>query len=148
MTRRSGGERWNPWRELGRYPEVLLVFAPIPRPGVYFPDEQAIVVDSRQGRAMRRSAVTEELAHHTLDHRPHPDPIETARLELRARRWALERLIPIEELADALVAWLSLAEVAEALEVDEEMVQQRIDGLDPSARRLLRRRLGRRELSL
>lgn len=127
---------------------MLLVFAPIPRPGLYFPDDAAIVVGTGQSRAMRRSAVSEELAHHSLLHRPHPDPTETARLELRARRWAMERLIDIPGLVAAMSASSSWAEVAEHLEVDEAMVRRRVAELDAAQRRRLRRALGRRDLDL
>ncbi len=139
---------WNPWREAGRHLDVEVIVGPCPLPGLYFPDESAIVVGSGQSRAMRRSALAEELGHHVLRHRPHPDPLETARLEYRAQRWAASRLISLEQLAEAMAAAASWSEVAEHLDVDEWIARQRARELTPGERRGLRRLVGRRQLEL
>ena len=140
--------RWNPWDELRRHPDVEVLVGPCPLPGLYVPDRAAIVVATGQTRAMRRSALAEELGHHALRHRPHPDPVETARLEARAQRWADVRLVGLDDLAAALVGATSWHDVAEHLDVDELVARRRVERLTPEERRLLRRLVGRRELGL
>ena len=127
---------WNPWTEIGRRRLRLLV-CDSPVPGLYFPDvegEPVIVIDRRQSRAIRRSAAAEELAHHDLGHWPHPDPVETARMELRAQRIAAVRLVTVEDLAWAIVGASSWFEVADQLQVDPELLELRVRDMSDEER--------------
>lgn len=121
---------WNPWVEIDRRPDLEVMFLPIPIPGMYDPDRKVIVVSMGLSDAMVRSVLTEELAHHELGHRP-SCPAETARMELRARRWAARRLIPLDELAGAMGGMDSWDDVAVDLEVDPMMLRTRIGALTP-----------------
>ena len=137
---------WNPWDELRRLAErVDVVFAPAPIPGLYFPDEATIVIAQGQTRTMRRSVVAEELGHHVLGHRPHIDPIEVGRMELRAKRWAAERLITIEALTSAVIAASSWSEVSESLDVAPEFLLQRVADLSSEQLGALRLLVGERD---
>ena len=131
MALRSGGMGWNPWAELGERTELTVVFVPgCPVPGAYFPDRNLIVVAAGQSRAMRRSVAAEELAHHELGHRRDTRPGEVERIEYRARSWAAERLITVEDLADALVGAASWPDVAETLDVDVVLLRDRLADLE------------------
>ena len=139
--------RWDPWDEVGER-GVDVYECPCPAEGLYFPAENVIVVRRGLTGAQRRSVLAEELAHHTLGHRPNRDDVETARMELRARRWASRRLTSLDDLAEAIAAEDNWADIADRLDIDERMLRQRLDDLDDRDRRSLRQKLGRRELEL
>lgn len=129
---------WSPWAAVADHPDVDVLFVPgLPTRGLYWPDRQTICIRSGLTRTMRRSILAEEYAHHQLGHRPHPDRSETARLELRARRWAARRLISLTELAAALRGASSWAEVAEALDVDVALLHARTACLSEGERLVL-----------
>ena len=107
-----------------------------------------IVIDRRQPRAIRRSAAAEELAHHDLGHRPHPDPIETARMELRAQRLAAVCLVTVEDLAGAIVGASSWFEVADALGVDPELLELRVRDMTDEERAGVVRLAGGKEMDV
>jgi len=131
---------------VGSEPEIAVVFIPgLPIRGLYAPQQQTIALRAGQTRRMRRSVLAEELAHHRLGHRPHPDHTETRRMEVRARRWAACRLVSLADLAAAMVGALSWAEVAERLEVDPALLESRLTCLGETELVELRDRLGGRE---
>lgn len=141
---------WNPWTEIGRRRLRLLV-CDAPVPGLYFPDESGeavIVIDRRQPRAIRRSAAAEELAHHDLGHRPHPNPVETARMELRAQRVAAVCLVAVEDLATAIVGASSWFEVADTLRVDPELLELRVRDMTDEERARVVRLVGGKEMEV
>lgn len=105
------------------------MFLSTPVPGLYDPDRKVIVIGTGQTAAMRRSVAAEELAHHELGHRSHRCDTETARMELRARRWVARKLMSIEHLAAAMVCARSWDDVAVDLEVDLVLVKERIRAL-------------------
>lgn len=115
---------------------------------IYLPAISAIVVRPRLPRAVRRSVLTEELAHHRLGHRSRTDPVEWARQELRAQRLAAVWLISIDALAEAIAACTSWREVAEHLDVDAHYLERRVKDLTDTELHTLRRTLGRLELDL
>lgn len=126
---------WNPWKAIGECVGLRLVLVDAPIPGSYWPDvngEAVIVIDTRQ------PAAAEELAHHELALFPHADPVETARMELRARRRAANRLVSIEGLASALRCCDTWDDVAQHLNVDPALLEARLHGLDPSEADALR----------
>ena len=128
---------WSPWAALAES-EIDLVILPrahhLPTPGAYLPDRNTVVMSSGLSSAMQRSVLTEELAHAELGHRPHADPMETARMELRARRLAAQRLVPLDLLAQALRGCTHWHEVAERLDVDEQLLRLRVHELDAQDR--------------
>lgn len=123
---------WNPWKAIAEHEELEVMFLPAPVPGLYDPDRKVIVVGTGQSAAMRRSVVAEELAHHKLGHRPCPCHIETARMELEARRWAARKLMSIEHLASAMACARCWADISADLEVDLVLVKERIGDLTDS----------------
>lgn len=78
-----------------------------------------------------------ELAHHDLDHWPVQDPVEEARQELRARRWAAVRLIDVDQILEAVKWTPYLHEVAELLDVDPDLLAVRVELMDDEERTLL-----------
>ncbi len=131
---------WSPWAEIGRYPEVAVYHVPAPAPGLYFPDRGVIVIAAGSTRAQRRSALAEELAHHVLGHRPDLSALEVARQELRARRWAARRLLPLAALERAFGTEPDLGDlagVAETLGVDEATLRFRLGDLEERERHRL-----------
>lgn len=112
------------------HPELEVLFVPgLPVRGLYCPQQSAIVIRRGQTRRMRRSVLAEELGHHELGHTPASDRQATARMELRARRWAARQLISLTDLADALCDAGSWAEAAEQLDVDVDLLHARTAAL-------------------
>lgn len=130
---------------------LRLIICDLPVPGLYFPDhggEPVICIDRRQPAAVRRSAAAEELAHHLLGHYPTADPIALQSMELRARRWAAERLVRLEHLAEAMVGASSWEEVAESLEVSTLMLDVRVAGFTDREHDQLMAMVGEREIAV
>ena len=107
-----------------------------------------IVIDRPQSRAVRRSAAAEELAHHDLDHWPHSDPVETARMELRAQRLAAVRFVTVEDLARAIAGASSWFDVADQLQVDPDLLELRVREMTNEERAEVLRLVGGREMGL
>jgi hypothetical protein len=125
---------WDPWEATS---DLTVVEGPCPVPGVYFPDHHAIVLAAGQSASMRRSVLAEELGHHELGHLPVTNPVELARMEFRARRWAAHRLIDFGDLLGAVVGACSIDEAAELLEVDSDLVRLRVSLLSDEELRML-----------
>lgn len=132
---------WNPWTAIAEHDDLELMFFRLPIPGLYDPDRKVIVVATGQTATMRRSVAAEELAHHVLGHRPCPCHIETARMELQARRWAARKLMSIKHLSKAMVHAHCWDDIAEALMVDLVLVKERIGDLTDSEMRDLLHRI-------
>ena len=129
--------RWDPWEALDES-GYELISAPLPHvAGAYVPSHQTIVLDPRETATSQRSALAEELAHLELGHHPANDAIETARTELRARRWAASRLVDFDQLRE-VAAWSEdLAQLAEILDVDPDLLSTRIDLLSVEEKEVL-----------
>ena len=146
----SAMAEWDPWVHLEREaPDVEVVWANLPHTnGAYVPSHRTIVLRNGQTRSAERSALAEELAHHELGHEPVEDPVEVARSELRARRWAANRLITVDRLVEGIVHATTWFDVAEWLEVDPDLLDLYIRDITDAERREVWRRVGRRELGL
>ena len=122
-------------------PDWDLVWARLPEGVLGYTDHEArrIVMERSQLQAERRSTLAHELGHAiagpTLDH-----PWWRARDEAQVQRDAARRLLPLDELGDALAWSHTIEEAADELWVDVPTLQCRLDHLHPSERAYLRRR--------
>ena len=133
--------RWSPWRSLRSRASVRVAITGLPC-GVWGATDgvRTIWLHDRLTQAERRSTLAHELAHHELGHGGCQPPAE----EERARRWAAEQLLPvIEDVAEALAWAHSRAEAAEALWVDVDTLEARLQHMTPGERRVVEERMER-----
>lgn len=103
---------------------------------------RTITLDPDQDQAQRRSTLAHELVH--VERGPAPHWCKT-REEALCDREAARRLIGIRELGEALAWAHNLAEAADDLWVDDELLRVRLSHLHPAERHYLRRRLAQEE---
>ncbi len=127
------GDRYDPWRDLARREHLTLVVTRLPAGHAwYLHDVAGIAIDDRLTRVEGRCAVAHELAHVDLGHHAQaagtgPGTSRIARRhEREADQLAAERLIRLDDLADALRWALCPVEVAEELGVTPELARRRI----------------------
>jgi Zn-dependent peptidase ImmA (M78 family) len=141
---------YHPWRQLRSLPSVDVIWS---RDDVlldgaqawWYADRDMIVMDSRLKQVDRRCALAHELAHRERGDRPCGldwfDARQEAAADLMAARWLISR--------DALLAALRWSddrhEIADELWVTVDLLRVRLDGLHPSERHYLRRRLAEQE---
>ena len=136
---------WDPWEHLDQS-GYKLVWARLPHvAAAYIPSHQAIVLHPGHTRIEQRSALAEELAHLDLAHEPVDDPVDTARSEQRARRWAAVRLIEFEQLIEVLEWSDEFGQVAELLEVEADLLAARLETLSESEAAKLAERLAAKQ---
>jgi Zn-dependent peptidase ImmA (M78 family) len=143
-------DNYSPWDHVSSLPEVLVAFDRLEHADAYWePDQQVILLDSRLSQAARRSRLAHELAH--LDRGDEclngsGDAERLARRqERRAEELAARRMIPLDQLADALCwAWHS-GEIAEALNVDEALVVSRILTSTDTEKQAIEKRVAEKE---
>ena len=136
---------WDPWGHLDESDADLMWNALPHVAGAYVPDRQLVILHPGKTAITQRSTLAEELANYELDHWPVEDPVETARMELRARRWAAIRLVTVDQILEA-VRWTPyLHEVAELLDVDPDLLAVRVELMSDEDRLLLDERLEEKE---
>lgn len=129
---------YHPWRAFRALTPYRLFFAGLPDGvlGVTDFGAQVVVIADDLDQAERRSTIAHEVEHiHRGFGGCHGR--EECAVELGAAR----KLIGIRELGEALAWAHDLAEAAEELWVDEQMLRTRLDHLHPAERHYLRRRL-------
>lgn len=130
---------YHPWRALRELSDWTLRWQPLVGClGLTTWHDQTITLDPDQDQAQRRSTLAHELEHIVRGYAQCGDR-EECLVELRAAR----KLIGIHELGEALAWAHNLAEAAEELWVDEQMLRTRLGHLHPAERHYLRRRLER-----
>ena len=122
---------YDPWQTLAAQPDIELVVTRLPAGRAWWlPDVQGIALDDRLSQAERRAALEHELQHVAAGDtccRVGPDGDRLSRRqERRTDDRAAQRLITVDELADALAWCLGYDELAECLHVDERTVRARI----------------------
>lgn len=141
--------RYSPWRELRRYPDVVVHRAELDGPhAVWCPRERVIVIDARLTRVQARCALAHELEHIASGDRAvrgTGGARYTARQERRADEAAARRLISLDDLADALSWALGSDELGEALHVTDHMAFVRCATLTGDEKALIEDRLHRKE---
>ena len=121
-----------PWRDLTSREDVAFGVTRLPwGRGWWIRAERAIVLDDRLTQAERRSVLAHELVHAELDDEncaAHAPRIARRR-ERQADRVAARRLIPLEQLAEALLWATDEHELADELSVAVDTVRTRLDDL-------------------
>lgn len=141
--------RYSPWAHVHRLPDVLVVLDDLEHADAYWePDERVILLDRRLGQAERRCRLAHELAHleagdELCAHGPDAHRLG-GRQERRADALAARRLIPLDDLADALAWALHVGEVAEHLHVDGRTVRARLRSLTDAEKDYIERRIAAR----
>lgn len=136
---------WDPWDHLDG---LSVGYSNLVEGGRYYPTLDLVVLGRRLSPIGEKCALAHELGHHHLAHVPTRDVLHAERQELRAKRWAAARMVEIEDLAEAMAGAPTWFEVADALEVDPELLEIRVAGLTDTERRQLLGMVGRRELGL
>lgn len=142
-------EHYSPWAHVRHLPDVVVAYDVLEHADAYWePEQRVILLDSRLTQRARRSCLAHELAH--LDRGdeacegPDGDRL-SRRQEAAADDLASRRMIPLDDLADAVVWCLGYDEVADHLHVDERTVRARIKGLSVAEKAYIERRSSTRE---
>lgn len=124
------GDRYHPWRELRALAHVVVHYTHL-GPGVWGGTAgDRIWLDPNLSQAERRCTLAHELEHIRQGHRGcQPPAVEALVHEAAARR-----LIPFEQLLDAMRWAWHVHELADELWVDEDTVRVRLAHLHPSER--------------
>jgi len=145
--------RYDPWEDAdARHDVDWLLAEDIPRGDAWWmPWWRLIVIRASLHPTSRRCVLAHELVHVDNDDEQlvgcGPDgPRQARRQETRADREAARRLITIDELAAAMLTHpTNPRAVAHELDVTVEVLQERLDHLDPDERSWLERELDRRD---
>jgi hypothetical protein len=141
---------YDPWKTLAAQPDLTMLVTRLPAGQAWWlPDERGIVLDDRLGQVERRCALEHELQHAAAGDTCCDVGPDGGRLSRRQERRtddrAAQRLISIDELADALVWCLGYDELAEHLHVDERTVRARIRTLTDQEKAYIDCRIATRE---
>lgn len=138
-----------PWVDLGqRHPHVHVDQYDIyPARAAWVPDADIIIIDRRLTRTEGRSTLAHEIAHIDLGHLPTDLGHFGARQEKEAAALAARRLIPITRLAEALLWCRDDHELAEELNVDQQVLMDRRAILTPSESAYIETRLASIEVA-
>lgn len=132
----------HPWRRLRALSDWLVAWARLPGSlaGLTHHGARVIVLEQRMLQAERRCTLAHELEH--VRRGPSPaDPVLRAREERCIDRTVARMLIDIRDLGEALAWSQDLAVAADELWVDVPTLRARLEGLHPSERHYLKRRL-------
>jgi Zn-dependent peptidase ImmA (M78 family) len=132
------GERYDPWRDLAQRTDLTFVVTRLPvGEAWYFHDIRGIAIDDRLDKVRRRCALAHELAHIDLGHHTQTAGCGAGtsriarRREVHADQLAAERLITVDDLAEAF-RWVHVVgpeEAAAELGVTTELVKRRVKTL-------------------
>ena len=123
--------RYNPWRDVGdRHPDVIILRTDChPARGAWVSDAQVILLERTLDRAERNTVLAHEIAHVDLAHSMTGRKWFDGRQERQADALAADRLVDLDDLADALLWALCPEEVAEQLDVTVAVVRRRVHAL-------------------
>lgn len=118
--------RWHPWRALSRLPDITLRWERTPGLlGTWCGITRTISLHPDQNQAERRSTLSHEIIH---AERGHVGECSGA-IERAVHEEAARRLIPLSDLAEAVVWSVDEWEMSEDLWVDQNTVRTRLDTL-------------------
>lgn len=123
---------------MGRYEDLLIqnnhlhICDSFELPGMFkgFYDNGIILIDKNLSNAKKLEILSEELAHHEITYGNilNEKDIQNKKYELKARRLAYEKLIPLKDLVNAFLQGIhNLYELANFFEVTESFVLQSIE---------------------
>lgn len=137
------GMRYHPWRAIRARSDVKVRWEP--RAGIlggWCARTRTLIFHPDQTQAERRCTAAHELVHIEHGHVGECDE----RTDQLVHREAARRLIPIRDLADAVLFYEDdLDGMAEHLWVDHDTLKTRLDHLHPAERGLLKRALAMKE---
>lgn len=128
----------NPWTELAREGDLILLRLPIADWGRYYHEQRAIVIRSGIGVREERAVLWHELVHARRGDRGCGDMVLSARVEARVDREAARLAIPLGDLAAALRWTRDPDELAEELKTTTRLLRVRAADLDADERARLR----------
>ena len=137
----------NPYAFLAEHPDLSMELAPLPpgQRGRWYPDLHVILISNQLTQAERRCTLTHELVHRMRGDLHIDDDLIRNRLERSCHQIAARLLLPLPKLAEVLVWSECPSEAAEALFVDVETLQTRLESLHPAERGFLRRSIAMKE---
>lgn len=139
---------YSPWGALAQLSDVQLRFQDLPDAlGYWDPASRTIVLDRNQTQAERRCTLAHELEHLERgdENVEHVSPVLAARQEIAACTRAARRLIPLDDLIEALLWSQDEQELAEELNVDEDTIRVRLLTLSEAEHTLIDERLWQAE---
>lgn len=141
-TRTTPGGRYHPWLHAERL-GVNVVYEVLEDGCLGHWDAEARIITLARGltQRQRRAVLAHEVEHASHDDRPLLDAVLHARRERATDAAAARRLIPIEQLLEALRWTGNERELADELWVDVHTVRMRLASLTPRERVLLEQRL-------
>lgn len=128
-----------------RGPHIRITRLPDEFLGCYDSSSNVVWLDDRLTPAERRCTLEHELVHAERGDTALPDRVANAKQEQLVHREASRRLIPIDQLGDALRWTIEARELAECLEVDLATLQTRLNALGAAERAYLEEIASRRE---
>lgn len=137
---------WHPWRRLRDLAETRLEWQDTDDEwGHYDFAADCITIATGMTQAERRCTLTHELIHR--ERGPVPEHLREKEEEI-VRDLSARRLIPMRDLAEAMLWSYDEYEIAEELWVDEPTVADRLRNLSEAERTFLREELDKREADL
>jgi Zn-dependent peptidase ImmA (M78 family) len=134
---------YSPWGELALVPDLTLEWRVLRgRLGEYVHHTRTIRLDPRLPRRQQRAVLCHELRHAEVNDVATVCGRANLRQEQRADRLAARLLIDVRDLGEALALHEEhVSAAAVELRVSDALLRVRLDGLHPSERHFLRRRL-------
>jgi hypothetical protein len=139
---------WDPWTMLRSLPHVTYgktAELPAGERGRYYLEHDVILLADDLSQVERRVSMTHELVHRRRGHSQCATPDLERKQERACDQETARLLVPLEQLADAMLWGCCIAEWADELWVDEPTLQTRLDHLHPSERGFLQRRIAMKE---
>lgn len=123
---------------MGRYEDLLIqnnhlhICDSFELPGMFkgFYDNGIILIDKNLSNAKKLEILSEELAHHEITYGNilNEKDIQNKKYELKARRLAYEKLIPLKDLVNAYLQGIhNLYELANFFEVTEQFILETLE---------------------
>jgi len=139
--------RYNPWWDANeRHPDIHIEWHPIyPVRAAWCPTERVILVDEDINDIERRCALAHELAHIDTADAQTALCWFSSRQETAADRLAAERLVGVDEIADALRWTNAVTELAQAVGVTPNVLRLRARMLSEHERARLNAVISRRD---
>lgn len=132
-------QNWEQTTPKNKQPAIVLRLLPDGVAGYYCSETDTVYIDPRLSPGQRRATVEHELYHAERHDSPTGDPLLDIKQENHVETVTAYRLITVEALEDAARWCQSTWEMAEYLEVDEQLLGLRIKLLTNRERKRLKK---------